>query len=713
MATVVSPVIEPEQDSIKAHLEALFAPARETYPRGLIELRYGRDGSLSQIAYFNLREDGIAEAAAFAANRNREGANVYVGVNPRKPTTDTSRAGSAQDVEIAFWHFADLDKADAVANAGKRIRALPPTMTVNTGTIPHRRPHLYWQLEEPVSNMEAWTERQRGIAQALEGDSVIDPPRIMRLAGTVNFPTQKKLQAGYQTERTSLKQFFDEERAPVSPDEVARAFPVREGATNPVTPDGMNTLQAMAVDRHGVRPADYIARIQADDNWHNNTRDLVAHWVSIGWTDAEILLAAPGLTLPGYAVADTERSLLQYLHSARTKFNVPEPQPEVDRVAQVEEAAAAFHATPFVWRDEASIPPRKWLYGRHLLRKFLSVDIAAGGIGKSSVKIGEALAMASNRPIYGKDIQEGPLGVWIYNLEDPNEETERRIHAAAKRFGLRPEDFGGRLFVDSGRDQPCVIAEETKDGVRIVKPIVEAIVSEIKTRKVDVMIVDPFVSSHAVTENDNKAIDVVAKEWARIADLCNCSINLVHHIRKQNGSEATAESARGAISLIAAARSVIVYNRMTKEEAESAGITPEEASFIFRANNDKANLSPPEKADWYRMNNQDLDNGDKVGVACVWQWPDPFDGVSVAHLRQAQRAVGEGQWRESNQSPQWVGYAIAPILNIEPSKPNEKKRLSKIVNEWIKTGMLQVVEQPDEKRRMRQFVVVGKWVDAD
>ena len=107
---------------------------------------------------------------------------------------------------------------------------------------------------------------QRGIAQALEGDSVIDPPRIMRLAGTVNFPTQKKLQAGYQTERTSLKQSFDEERAPVTADEVSRAFPVREGATSPVTPEGLNTLQAMrrTLEKHedirNLRIADVMTR---------------------------------------------------------------------------------------------------------------------------------------------------------------------------------------------------------------------------------------------------------------------------------------------------------------------------------------------------------------------------------------------------------------------------------------------------------------------
>ncbi len=378
----------------------------------------------------------------------------------------------------------------------------------------------------------------------------------------------------------------------------------------------------------------------------------------------------------------------------------------------VPETPQLIRATPFKWRDEAAIPPRKWLYGRHLLRKFVSVDIAAGGVGKSSVKIGEALAMASGRELYGKAIPDGPLNVWLYNLEDPSEETERRIHATAKRFDLKPEDFGNRLFVDSGRDQPCIIAEETKDGVKIAVPIVEALIAEIKARKVDVFSVDPFVSSHQVSENDNKAIDVVAKEWARIADICDCSINLVHHIRKLNGTEATAESARGAISLIAAARSVLVYNRMSADEADRAGLTPEDASFIFRTTNDKANLAPPEKADWYRMNNVDLDNGDKVGVACPWRWPDAFDGVSVAHLRRAQLIIAEGDYRESSQSQDWVGNAVAPLLDLEPTRKQDRKRVSRIVNEWIKTGALEVVEKPDAKRMMKQFVVVGRWVDA-
>lgn len=375
-----------------------------------------------------------------------------------------------------------------------------------------------------------------------------------------------------------------------------------------------------------------------------------------------------------------------------------------------EKPAAKLAATPFTWRDESLIPPRKWLYGRHLLRKFLSVDVAAGGVGKSSLKIGEALAMTTGRELYGKEIGDGPLRVWLYNLEDPMEETERRLHATAKHFRITPGDIGDRLFVDSGRDQPCVIAEETPNGARIATPVVDEIIRELTERQIDVLILDPFVSSHAVSENDNRAMDMVAKQWARIADICDCSINLVHHVRKQNGAEATADSARGAKALVDAARSVLVYNRMTSDEAAAANIPPEQSPFFFRTTNDKANLSPAEKADWHRMNNVDLDNGDKVGVACPFQWPDLFDGVSMDKIIEVQQAIGAGKYRADSRSADWVGNIISTTLGMDPTEDGSRKRATKMIREWMKTGTLIEVEGIDAKRNPRRFVEVGKWL---
>lgn len=366
---------------------------------------------------------------------------------------------------------------------------------------------------------------------------------------------------------------------------------------------------------------------------------------------------------------------------------------------------AEIKATPFTWRPEAEIPARQWLYGKHLLRRFVSVDVAAGGTGKSSVKIGEALAMASNRNLYGTEIHSGPLNIWLYNLEDPAEESERRIHATAKWFSIAPQDVDGRLYVDSGRDQRCVIATETEYGARIAQPVYEQIKAQLLERQIDVLTIDPFVSSHEVSENDNRAIDAVVKAWGRIADECNCSINLVHHVRKGNGSETNADSARGAKALVDAARSVNVFNRMSPDEASLAGIAEDLRGFYFRVQNDKANLAPPDKASWYRMNNVSLDNGDQVGVACPWKWPELFEGISTRHLIAAQKAIAIGEWRLDPRSPEWAGIPVSTVLGLDPEK--HRKRLAKVLKEWIENGAFKVVEKADYKGMTRNFVEVG------
>jgi phage/plasmid primase-like uncharacterized protein len=367
-------------------------------------------------------------------------------------------------------------------------------------------------------------------------------------------------------------------------------------------------------------------------------------------------------------------------------------------------------ATPFAWRPTEAIPKRQWLYGKHLLRKFVSVDVAAGGVGKSSLKIGEAMAMASGRDLYDKGLPEGALSVWLWNLEDPVEEMERRLHATAQRFRIEPAELGDRLYVDSGRDQPLVIATEGPDGAMIARPVVDALIAEMIERKIDVLIVDPFISSHAVSENDNNAIDIVAREWNVIADRTGAAINLVHHVRKQNGTEATADSARGASSLIGKARSVLVYNRMSDTEATSLGVDTADRKFFFRVDNDKANLAPPDATDWYRMNNVDLANGDSVGVACSWTPPSAFEGISTSHLLRVQCGISEGKWRENSQAKAWAGNVVANVVGLDLDDKKDKARVKKLLGAWIKEGVLEVVNDLDEHREEKTFIVVGRWV---
>ena len=376
------------------------------------------------------------------------------------------------------------------------------------------------------------------------------------------------------------------------------------------------------------------------------------------------------------------------------------------------QGATTIEATPFEWIDPAHIPPREWLYGRHLIRGFVSVTVGAGGGGKSSIEIAEALAMATGRDLVGARVHGGPFTVWYFNLEDPADELQRRVTATMQRYGIPPDEVAGRLYLDSGRKQPLCIAHETRNGIEIVEPVVDALVSELRRRGIDGLIVDPFVSSHGVPESDNGAIDRVAKTWGRVAEAANCAVELVHHIRKTGDAEVTAESARGAVALTAAARSVRVLQKMTKDEAAKAGIDDHERRAYSRAERDKANMSPPEAAAWFRMVPVPLANGDHVAVAEAWNWPDAFEGLTAADLRKVQDALHGRNFRKAQTADQWAGHEIGRVLGFETESKAGKARAGQLLKEWIERGALVSVNVRGEDRKEHPCVAVGEWMAA-
>jgi RecA-family ATPase len=261
-------------------------------------------------------------------------------------------------------------------------------------------------------------------------------------------------------------------------------------------------------------------------------------------------------------------------------------------------APATLTAQPYVWRDPKTIPPRQWLHAGHYIRGFLSATIAPGGLGKTSLQLVEAVGMTGGRDLL-KGTTAPPLNVWYWNLEDPRDEIDRRIAAILLHYGIadgssKVAGKWGRLFVNS--EEPLVIAAMGRDETVVAEPVVGRLMSEIIGHQIDALIVDPFVSSHKVPENDNGAIDTVAKTWSRIARTCNCAVEVAHHIRKPSSgstAEITVDDARGAGALKDAGRSVRVLNVMSKEEAETISIKPAQRRCYFHIDDGKANMKPP------------------------------------------------------------------------------------------------------------------------
>jgi AAA domain len=390
-----------------------------------------------------------------------------------------------------------------------------------------------------------------------------------------------------------------------------------------------------------------------------------------------------------------------------------EPSEPVDRTAGGKPSPIKFTPTPFIWRDPSTFPRRQFVYGRHYARQFLSVTAAQTKVGKSSLGLVEAVAMATGQNLLGIEPVR-PMRVWYWNGEDPLEELERRVLAICLHYGVDQREVEKNLFLDSGRDTEIIVATQTKTGAVIATPVEDALTAALIDGKFDAFILDPAVSVHRVSENDNMMIDAVAKTFGRIAGRANVAIEAISHTRKLGGAAATIEDSRGASAWTSAARDVRVLNRMTKDEGAKAGIEDGKERLYFRADTD-GNLAPSSATEWFHLASQGLGNGsgghvddqDYVGVAIPWKWPDTFEGVAVTDLRKVQAAIENGRWRESAQAKDWAGIAVARVLNLDPKTKAHRAKIASLLKTWIANGMFVVVEDEDDKRMKRKFIEVG------
>jgi AAA domain len=434
----------------------------------------------------------------------------------------------------------------------------------------------------------------------------------------------------------------------------------------------------------------------------------IRHALLAGWEKAEII---DRLENAGVAIGLDADLRQRILRDGIRRAELPAADQATPREQSGGESGSPpIRATPFVWKDPSTIPRREWLYGRLLLRKFVTATISPGGTGKSSLIAAEAMAMVSGKALLGV-LPIQPLKVWLWNLEDPREETERKIYAAALHYDLLPDDIRDRLLVDSGREQRLVIAKTTRAGTVIVQPVVDGLVAEIIKHKIDVITIDPFVSCHEVAENDNSAMDLVVKEWGQVADRGNCAVHLVHHTRKMgDATEVTAESSRGGSAQVDACRVVRTVNRMTKQEATA--VKADNPRLYFKTYNDKANLAPPaEGSDWFQLVSVELGNGpagmpgDCVGVVAKWKWPDLTVGMTADDYDKIAAAIKGGAWKASSQAKNWAGVAVAEALDLDAKDEDDKAKIKAALKMYLKAGTLVEVERYDSERRENKMFI--------
>lgn len=112
----------------------------------------------------------------------KEDYNLFAGVLLRHYQDGSSAACDP----YTSWLWADLDEKTGIDFDAVLDSPYMPAMIVASGN----GWHVYWHLQRPIPIDEA-RKAMRAIANALGGDYVDDPARILRIPGTINWKDEK------------------------------------------------------------------------------------------------------------------------------------------------------------------------------------------------------------------------------------------------------------------------------------------------------------------------------------------------------------------------------------------------------------------------------------------------------------------------------------------------------------------------------------------
>lgn len=629
--TTHAPESEPDRTAMLRHVELVFGGGFDGALDGLVELAWTdpATGTLRNAQMFGT--DQLEELVERAAELNRtERCNVYVGAALRKPGTALAKRTADSDFHSAPFAWADIDD-DCVEAAIKAAKAagVPATMTVVTGRHPHMRAQFWWRLVDAERDAAAIKALCSSIGLALGGDSTVsNPGRVLRLGGSIAWP----LKPGRVVESTEVH-IPEDDRPPAywasaltpafaAPAPLLQTAPKSQEQSAPPNAPAPTPPKPLDLPIGSLSVEATLAAIQRNDHWHQNTVRLVGNWVARGLSDAEILSFAPTLTIGSaadgrsYTPEQTRLQLNSMITGARRKWNLPNP------VVTIEDKLPP-PPIEIEWEDGASaamIPRRRWLVGSFAIRGHLTVLVAPPGAGKSTLGIALAVAGVTGRgEIVGETVHE-TIKAWVWNNEDDRNELRRRLAAIMQQWNVAPADLRGKLGLNSGSERPLVIAKATKDGAVVRLPDIEAIIERVRLEGIGLLIVDPFVETHEVDENNNAQIKAVAAMWREVARRGDCAVVIVHHTGKPPSASPDAwtgslSASRGASSLGGVARIMRTLFAMSQSDADKFGLDADERRLWVRLDDAKANLSLASgSARWFKRVSIIIANGEEVGA---------------------------------------------------------------------------------------------------
>ncbi|MET3994893.1 hypothetical protein ABID65_006559 [Bradyrhizobium sp. S3.9.2] len=344
--------------------------------------------------------------------------------------------------------------------------------------------------------------------------------------------------------------------------------------------------------------------------------------------------------------------------------------------------------------DDQLPPPRGWLLGNSFCRGFVSSLLGDGGVGKTATRYAQALSLAIKRALTGEHVFQR-CRVLIVSLEDGRDEQRRRIQAACLHHGIKREELKGWLFLAALDKASGKLMTLDQYGRPVLGALAAKLARTIAARKIDLVILDPFVKAHTINENDNSAIDEVAQILTDMSVRFDIAVDVPHHISKGPADPGNANRGRGASSSKDAFRLVDTATRMSEEEGKAFGLSEAERRSLIRIDNAKVNIAPTANARWLKLVSVNIGNGtdlypsgDSVQTVEPWSPPGLFASISVPVLNAILDNIDAGlpDGNRYSDAPSVTDRAAWRVIERHCGKGEGPAR--QIIKAWVESGLL-------------------------
>jgi len=226
---------------------------------------------------------------------------------------------------------------------------------------------------------------------------------------------------------------------------------------------------------------------------------------------------------------------------------------------------------PYITQDElanARLTPRVIL--RDLLYCDVRTRISAGGTGKTTLAIFEAVTLALGRPLYGRQ-PDRPCRTVIVTREDTREILVARMREITAAMNLDKDDI--QLVLER-----CLIIDMSAESFRLSEVLsdvvtphhgnIERLIEMLADWHPDWLIFDPLVSFGVGESRVNDAEQGLIEAFRILRNRLDCCIEGIHHSGKANAREKILDqyAGRGGSALADGSRMVAVMRPLDHGE---------------------------------------------------------------------------------------------------------------------------------------------------